>query len=255
MKLVDTHAHLDFPQFAEPLSELIARAKNKGVEQIVNIGCDLARAQKAVLLAKKYPEISAAIGIHPDDVSENFQEQFTQIAHLAQSKEVVAIGESGFDFFHQEKDLVYETQKAAFKSHLELAKSLNKPLVIHLRNAREEALEFLQTEKPKKFVIHCFSEDWQFAEKIFELGGLISFTGIVTFPNAKLVQEVAKKAPLDKIMLETDAPFLAPQRWRGGRNEPGFVSEVAVKISELKQISIEEVAEATTKTAQDFFGL
>lgn len=255
MKLIDTHAHLDFPQFENDLDEVVQSAKKAEVYKIINIGCDHKRAKKAIEIAEKYDNIFAAVGLHPSDLDkESLEQNFAEIEKLAIHPKVVAIGECGFDFFHKDHSC-YPLQKKALEMQVNLAKKLQLPVIIHLRDCKTKALEFLKENHHFKFVIHCFSEDLDFANEIINLGGMISFTGIVTFPNAQKVQEVAKEIPLEKIMLETDSPFLAPQKYRGQRCEPGFTLEVAKKIAELKNISIEEVAEVTTKNAKVFFGI
>lgn len=259
MKLIDTHAHLDFPQFEGEIEEVIKNSQKLGVDKIVNIGCDQERAKTAVKIAKKYKNVFATVGLHPSDINEeNFEKDFAIIEELAtshQKNKIVGIGECGLDFFKQ-KNPPIELQKKAFRKHIELAIKINKPVIIHFRDAKEIAEEFFEQNrdlKGYKFVVHCFSENLEFAKKIIDWGGMISFTGIVTFLNAGIVQEVAKNISLDKIMIETDCPFLAPQKYRGQRCEPAYVLEVAKKIAELKEISVEEVAKKTTQNAENFF--
>ncbi len=250
MKIIDTHAHLDFPQFKSDLGEVIKNAKKEGVNKIINIGCNAKRAKKAVQIAEQFENVFATVGIHPDDEFKDFE----VIEELAKHPKVVGIGETGLDFFRKENPS-RKKQEESFLKQINLAKNVNKPVVVHLRNAHDEALEFLRKNHDFPFVVHCFSENLDFANQVIEMGGLISFTGIVTFPNAKEVQEVVKNIPLEKIMLETDCPFLAPQKHRGQRCEPAYTLEIANKIAELKNLSLKEIAETTTKTAERFFGI
>lgn len=250
MTIIDTHAHLDFPQFKDDLKETVENAQESGVEKIITIGCNAERAKRTIKIVQQFDNVFAAIGIHPDDEFKDFE----TIEELVKHPKVVAIGECGLDFF-REKNPSRKKQEIALAKQIDLAKKHQKPVILHFRNAREEALEYLRKNHDFPFVVHCFSEDLAFAEEIISLGGLISFTGIVTFPNAKTVQETAKKIPLEKIMLETDCPFLAPQKHRGQRCEPAYTYEIADKIAELKNLSLQEVAETTTKTTEKFFGI
>jgi TatD DNase family protein len=252
MKLIDTHAHLDFPQFKDDLDQVVKNAKEKGVYKIVNISCNPERAKACLEIADRFENVFCAVGIHPDEhVKEG---DFEEISKLARHKKVVAIGECGLDFFREENP-DRKIQEEMFLRHINLAKSLYKPVVVHFRNAYDEALDFLIRHHDFEFVVHCFSEDLRFAEKIIELGGMISFTGILTFKNAKLIKEVASSLPLDRIMLETDCPFLAPQRYRGERCEPAYVYEIADYLADLRDLSLAEIAEITTFNAERFFGI
>lgn len=254
MKLIDTHAHLDFPQFNEDREETIQKAKETGVEKIINIGCNLERSQQSVDLAEKYENIWASVGLHPSDVDDHVETRLIASLHdLAKHKKVVAIGEIGLDYFHKSGDI--KVQKKAFLEQIKIAQELNKPLVIHTRKAGEDLLKILKHEKPQNAVIHCFTETQEFADEVLAMGYYLSFTGIITYPKADDIRKVVANTPLDRIMLETDCPFLAPQAFRGDRNEPAFVLEVAKKVAEIKGISLEEVAEVTTRNAEMFFGI
>ena len=250
--MIDTHAHLDFPQLYKDLPEVIQRAKKAGISKIIEIGCSGKRAKKAISIAEKYENVFACIGIHPNDVKEDFDREFQIIKKLASHKKVVAIGECGFDFFYPE-NATEEKQAYALQQHFLLAEKLNLPLVLHFREAQKQAINFLKKNKPKNFVVHCFSSDLTFAKEIIALKGLISLTGIITFPKAEILRKVVKEIPLSKIMLETDCPFLAPGKFRGKVNEPAFVIEIAKKIAEIKGVSLQNVDEVTTKNAERFF--
>lgn len=253
--LIDTHCHLDFPHFADDLAAVIARAQEYGVERMISIGCRLPAARRAIEISEVFPGVSAAVGIHPTDIEADFAKDFAEIEQLAEHKNVLAIGETGLDFFREENPSS-DQQHEAFARHIELAKKLQKPVIIHLRSARKELEIFLSERHDFPFVIHCFSEDWAFAKQVFDWGGMISFTGIVTFKNADpSLLEVAQKAPLEKIMVETDAPFLAPEPQRGKRNEPAFTRHTAERLAELRGEDIAAFARQTTRNAERFFSI
>lgn len=251
-KLIDTHAHLDFPQFDGERQKVVEQAKNANVAKIINIGCNLKTSQKAIDLAENYKNIWASVGLHPSDANDCLKKDFFKSLHkLAKQKKVIAIGEIGLDYFHKNGEI--ETQKKAFIEQIKIAEDLKKPLIIHTREAGKDLLEILKKEKPTNAVIHCFSETQEFAETVLEMGYFLSFTGIVTYPKTEKLHQVIANTPLNRIMLETDCPFLAPQKFRGKRNEPAFVVEIAKKIAEIKQISLEEISQITTKNAELFF--
>lgn len=253
--IIDTHCHLDFPQFEEDREEVIIRAKENGVTKMVTIGCHVEAAPKAVKIAKENKGIFAAVGIHPDDPMQNFSDDFSVITELASHKEVVAIGETGLDFFREENPSK-SLQFHSFEQHVELAKSLKKPVIVHLRNADKEAEEFFSAQHDFPFVIHCFASDWNFAKKILDWGGMLSFTGIVTFKNATPeLLEVAEKVPADRIMVETDSPFLAPVPVRGKRCEPAFTRHTAEFLADYRGERHEDFFAQTTKNAEAFFGI
>ncbi|MBU1090075.1 TatD family hydrolase [Patescibacteria group bacterium] len=249
--LIDTHCHLDFPEFAKDFEEVLARARSAGVEKIINPGVELSNSRSAVCLAEKFDDIFATVGIHPHAADSADEETLNELEKLAASEKVVAVGEIGLDFFKMRSSK--EIQNEAFEKQLVLAQKLNLPVIIHSREADDEIFKILDKFQNLRGVFHCFGSDWNFAEKILGKGFLIGLTGIVSFPNAKNVREVAKKIPLEKLLIETDAPFLAPQKFRGQRCEPAFVCEVAEAIAEIRKIEIEEVAEKTTKNAEELF--
>lgn len=249
--LIDTHCHLDFPNFEKDFAEVLTRAEKAGVQKIINPGVDIVASKKAVALAEKHPQIFAAVGFHPSEAEKLTADNFTALEKLAAHEKVVAIGEIGLDFFRMRNSK--KIQIEAFGQQLELAQKLAKPVIIHSREAAAEIFEVLDNFKVRG-VFHCFGGDWGFAEKVLERGFLIGLTGIVTFPNAANVREVAQKIPLEKLLIETDAPFLAPQKYRGERCEPAYVAEVAQEIAKLKGIEVSEVAEQTTANAEKLLG-
>lgn len=250
--LIDTHAHLNFSNFADTTPQhIIERAKNAGVTKIINIGADLKTSQESVELAKQFSEIYATVGIHPHDAQSVNDNAISQLKELAKNTKVVAIGEIGLDYFKYDGNR--DIQKNAFRKLLTLAKELDLPVIIHDRDAHADILTILKETKITKGVVHCFSGDIEFATKILDLGFLISFTGNITFPKAQNLQDVVKFVPLNKLMVETDCPFLAPVPHRGKRNEPAYVIEIAKIISKIKNISLEKIANITSKTALQFF--
>ena len=268
MELIDTHCHLDFSDFDKDRDEVIKRAYDGGVKKIINIGCNLERAKKALEIAKKYDFIYATAGLHPQEANKGDEKFFSQLGDLLKESKVVAIGECGLEYQSQKSNLKSQNQnlkpenkkgkqKEVFLRQLELAGEFKKPVIIHCRNAYFEILEILKSEKEKnpelKGVVHFFSGRMNQAEEFFKLGFLISFTGVITF--ARDYDKVIKNAPLDKIMIETDAPFVSPFPFRGKRNEPLYVKYVAEKIAEIKNLTVEEVALATTKNAEKLFGI
>ncbi|MCB0330449.1 MAG: TatD family hydrolase [Bdellovibrionales bacterium] len=257
--LIDSHAHLDGEDFVEDLPEVLARAKDAGVEAIVNIGATdqfdgalrtlkLADSQE---LGTEVPELWCSIGIHPHDAK--IASDKSRLIELSQHPKVRAIGETGLDFFKEWSPK--EDQYRWFRLQIEIAHERQLPLIIHSREAGAECLKVLQEMEAEKVggVFHCFAEDATFAVKLREMNFLVSFPGILTFPKAKAVQEAAKEIPLEQIMVETDAPYLAPVPFRGKRCESAFVRNTALTLAEIKGISFEEVAKQTTATAKKFY--
>ena len=247
--LVDIHCHLDFKDFNDDRDEVIKRALRENI-WMINIGIDAKTSQKAIEIAEKYEGVFASVGLHPDE-KENFDMDYYR--QLDKHPKVVAIGECGLDLKSQKSNL--KSQINIFEKQIELALELDKPLMIHCRDAHEEILDILNSYRDSKLRgnIHFFSGNWEQAQKYFDLGFTISFTGVITF--ARDYDEVIKKSPLDKIMIETDAPFVAPVLFRGKRNEPLYVREVAKKIAEIRNEPYEKIAEITTANAQKLFNL
>lgn len=251
--LIDTHCHLDFPEFDKDREEVIRRAKNQGIDYIINIGSTLEGSKKSLELAAKYDFIYATAGIHPHD-ADRFDEKIrAHLEQLAKSDKVVAIGEIGLDYYKNYS--LPAKQKALFVSLIKLANDLGKPLVIHSRQAQEETLEILKQAPPKSAVVHCFSGDEDFLKACLDSGFFISFTCNITYKKAEDLRKLVKLTPPERLLLETDAPFLAPQVFRGQRNEPLYVKYLAQEIAKIKEISIDELAKITTHNAKDFFNL
>src|SRR5580693_8032707 len=261
---VDSHTHLCYPDFAEELPQVIERAQTAKVTQIISIATDLEAARKTLSIAQRFEAVYAAVGLHPGEVPNVSLCDMKELAQLASEPKVVAIGETGLDYYREAKDdaALRQKQKDLFWAQLELAKERKLPVVIHNRAAEADILEILGAHAeslPKEWrpwgVMHCFSGDEKFAFDCIEMGLLISYTGILTFKNATAVRDVAKRVSLDSVMLETDAPYLAPVPHRGKRNEPAYVPLIAQVLAQVKDVTVEEVARTTTTNAQRIFRL
>ncbi len=250
--LVDTHAHLDFNVYDGDRDQVVYRANEADVRAIITIGIDLVSSRKAVSLAEKYSSVYAAIGIHPHDVVAAGEDDLEQLASLAQHPKVVAIGEVGLDFFRNLSPP--EVQRRYFRNFLDLSLRTDKPLIIHTRDADEAMLSMLgEKSRPSwQGVFHCFSGDARMAEKVLAMGFYISFTGVVTFKNFRAV-ELLRQIPLERLLLETDCPFMTPEPHRGKRNEPAYVHYIAQKIAEIKGIDYEKVAYTTSQNFERLF--
>lgn len=251
MELFDSHAHLNGNRLFNEVAEITTRATENQVKYILNVGYDLETCKRAVEIGDKYPNQYAAVGIHPNNAKSYNDEIEEILEELAANPKVVAIGEAGLDYHH---DLSPKgVQKEVFLRQIALARKLDKPIVIHDREAHQDVMDILKAEKLTQVVMHCFSGSAEMAIECVKLGWYVSLAGPVTFRNAKKPVEVAKVVPLDRLLIETDSPYLAPQAVRGQRNEPSYVRYVAEKIAEVKGISLEEVAEHTTANAKKIF--
>jgi len=254
LTIIDTHAHLQLSHFENDRAAVIQRAFEAGVEKIIVVSTDVASSRQSMVLAEKFSNLYAAVGIHPTDCGAATDDDFIMIAELARHPKVVAIGEIGMDFYW--KPFSLEAQQCAFVRQLHLARELNKPAIIHNRDAGAAILQTLRDAGiiTLSGVFHCFSENVDYAQQVLALGCHISFTGNLTYKKS-ILPEVAAQVPLEKIMLETDAPFMTPAPHRGKRNEPAYTVHIAEKLAEIKKISVEEVARQTTKNAMRLFGL
>lgn len=243
--LVDSHCHLDFPELAADLPGILGRMAEAGVGWALCAGVTLERLPAVMAIAHANPNVFAAVGVHPDTEEGAEPDEATLVA-LAADPKVVAIGETGLDYYRLEGDL--EWQRRRFRTHIAAARTTRKPLIIHTRAAAADTLRLLREENAQDVggVFHCFTEDMDTARQALDLGFMISFSGIVTFKNAAALKEVAVAVPLDRMLVETDAPYLAPVPHRGKTNEPSFVRHVTIEIARLKGLSLEAVAEATT---------
>lgn len=251
MGLIDSHCHLNFEPMGDDLDGVLERAKLNNVSHMLCVSVNLEDYPEVLAIARDYPNIFASVGVHPcyEDVREP---TLDELCELAQDQHVVAIGETGLDYFRVEGDMRW--QQARFVRHIEAAIAVDKPLIIHTRKAAEDTMAMLKSHGADQCgaVMHCFAEDWETAKKALDLGFYISFSGIVTFNSAKTLKEVAKQVPLDRILVETDAPYLAPVPMRGKPNQPAFVAHTAQYVADLKGLDIETLSEQTT---QNFFKL
>jgi len=252
--LVDTHCHLDFPDYQDDLAEVLIRARRAGVGRIVTVGIDLPTSGAAVALAEGNPALFATVGVHPHHVSEIAAGDYDRLRALAANPRVVAYGEIGLDYVKEYSPR--GMQREHFARQVELGQSLGLPLVIHDREAHADTLAVLRAAMPLAAggVMHCFSGDAAFAEEVLALGFYISIPGVVTFAKAQAMQEAVRVTPLARLLLETDGPFLAPVPRRGKRNEPALLLHTARKVAELKAVSLAELARATTANAERLFG-
>jgi TatD DNase family protein len=280
--LIDTHAHLDFLELAEDLDHVLLRAKQASVERIITIGTTLQSSRKAIQLAERYPQIYASVGIQPNSASQEREDFLSELEEMVRHPKVVAVGETGLDYYRlasrQEESEVTQTtfgaasfttieneirdeaeiaaQSAVFEQHLELAAAAGKSVIIHQRDSWEDTIEILRKYSgPVRAVMHSFDAGLEQAQEVVDLGHFVSFAGIVMSENVSELREAAKSVPIERIMVESDSPFLAPAPCRGKRCEPAFVRETAAFIANLRGMSLAAFAAQTTQNAQEFFGL
>jgi len=252
--IIDTHAHLNFPDYGEDFDDVLMRAQEAGVEYIINVGVDVESSKISIELANHHKQIYASVGIHPNEASNVSEEDVSQLGFLAKQNKVVAIGETGLDYYRDRSKK--DHQKRLFLQHIELALREKLPVIVHNRDASEDCLEVLRPYKDKvKGVIHCFSGSEENAKEFLDLGFHISFAGPVTFPKATTLREVVKAVPVEKLLLETDCPFLSPQPKRGKRNEPSYLKHTIPVFAELHKLSIEDIKRITTLNAKNLFGI
>ncbi len=254
MHLIDTHCHLNFPDFASDVDAVLERARRADVRYIINVSSDMQGCVDSVALAARYPQVYASVGVHPHDVRALDDGAFARVAALCGEKKVVAIGEIGLDYFKEHSPR--PVQQAWLRRFLALACERQLPVIFHAREAYEDLFAIAgEFPKLRRAVLHCFSGSRDVLAHALDRGWHISFTCTITYKNAQGLREVAGYAPLERIMVETDAPFLAPQRVRGTRGEPAFVVDAAQALADVKKISLEEFARAATTTACDFFNI
>ena len=252
MQIIDSHCHINFPELGEDIEGVLRRMEENNVAKALCVSVQLEKLDEILGLAAKYPNIYASVGVHPDN--ENCEEPTTeQLVTLSSHPKVVAIGETGLDYFRTKGDT--EWQRKRFRVHIDAAKRTHKPLIIHTREAGNDTLDILreQGRGEVKGVMHCFTETLPFALASIELGFLISFSGILTFKNAEDIRTVAKAVPIDSIMVETDSPYLAPMPHRGKTNEPSYVRFVLEELARVKELPVEVVAQKTTENFHKLF--
>lgn len=253
--LIDTHSHIDMPDF-EDLDSVITKAKEFGIEKIVVPSVDETSFEKVIAIAEKYEDVYCALGIHPTEFDEICDKDFEKIIELSSHPKVVGIGECGLDYYWEKNSEKIARQKEVFLRQIKIANQIKKPLLVHDRDAHKDSFDLLTQNIGKDIpvIMHCFSGSLEFAKECIKKGFYIALGGVVTFKNAKKAHEVAKNIPLENLLLETDAPYLTPEPYRGKRNEPAYVKFVAERIAKIRGISFEEVAEITTQNARKVFG-
>jgi len=255
--LIDSHTHIQGKEYAGDVEAVIARAREAGVEKIIAVGGagDMSSNTEAVALAKTFPDIYATVGMHPHDAKDVGADELKKLKDLAAAPKVIAVGETGLDYYydHSPRDV----QRRVFAEFIHLARETGLPIVVHERDAAQDVADLLRTEGAGELrgVIHCFTGDYEAACAYLDLGFYISFTGIITFKNANLLREVVRRVPLDRMLVETDSPYLTPVPHRGKRNEPAYVQYVAETIAKIKCVSLEEVARVTTQNVRELFGV
>ena len=252
MALFDTHAHYDARQFDPDRDQVLSALPGQGVELVVNPGCDLASSQKAVELAGRYPFVYAAVGVHPEDCGGWTDEDVEELRALAGRPKVVAVGEIGLDYYWPENP-PRDLQKRVFRAQMALARELDLPVIVHDREAHGDSMDIVREFPGVRGVFHCFSGSAEMAKELVKLGWMISFTGVLTYKNARKAVEAAQAVPLDRIMIETDSPYMAPVPHRGQRNHSGYVGLVCQKLAELKGISSDQCSRATLENGRKFF--
>jgi TatD DNase family protein len=252
--LIDTHCHLDFADFDAERDEIVNRAHQSGVRQMVTISTRVRKLDTLLAITEKYPSVFCSVGTHPNNADEELDIQVEDLVRLSNGEKVVAIGEAGLDYFYDTQRP--EDQKTGFLRHIAAARETQLPLVIHSRSADDDMAAILTEETGKgafPFILHCFSSGAALAKTGVELGGYISFSGILTFPKSEELRDIAKTVPHDRLLVETDAPYLAPKRWRGKRNEPSYVVNTAEVLAETIGLSYAETARITTDNAFRLF--
>lgn len=251
--LIDTHAHLDMPEFEPDRQQALERAFAGGLDHVITIGIDVRSSLRAVDLARHHPRISAGVGCHPHHAKECAERDLERLARLAAAGEVVAWGETGLDFYRNLSPP--DRQRTLFQRQLELARELHLPVIVHCRKAHQEVLEALRRlgKGERRGVIHCFSGNVDLARAYMELGWFISIPGTVTYKKASKIRRVAREIPLGRLLLETDAPYLAPEPYRGRRNEPAHVIRTAREVARLRGLTLEEIADRTSQNARELF--
>ncbi|MFI3176006.1 MAG: TatD family hydrolase [Eubacteriales bacterium] len=253
--IIDSHAHYDDDAFTEDREELLRGLPEAGIEAVVNIGANIERSRESIALSEQYAHVYATVGVHPDDIGELSLEKIEELRELAKHKKVVAIGEFGLDYSREEHDK--EIQKKWFQAQLELALECNLPIVIHSRDAAKDTLEMLKGPygKGQRGIIHCYSYSVEVAREFLKLGYSFGIGGVATFKNAKKLKEAIAEIPLERIVLETDCPYLAPTPYRGKRNDSTYLPLIAEEIATIKEIDVEMVIQVTTKNARTIYQL
>ncbi|MEQ1628936.1 MAG: TatD family hydrolase [Gallionella sp.] len=252
MAFIDSHCHINFPDLVGNIDEVLAQMQRNDVTNALCVSVNLADFPQVLALAERFEHIYASVGVHPD-YEDELEPSVGELVRLAQHPKIIAIGETGLDYFRLTGDL--EWQRERFRNHIRAARECGKPLIIHTRSAAEDTIRIMREEQAQQVggVMHCFTENWEVAQAAIDLGFYISFSGIVTFKNATQIKDVAQRVPLERILIETDSPYLAPVPYRGKLNQPAYVKHVAEEIALLRRISVNEVGTATSENFSRLF--
>jgi len=253
--IFETHAHYDDEQFESGREALLASLPDCGIKRVVNVGASIASTRNSIELAEKYDYIYATVGVHPSEIAELNEERFAWLRELTKLEKVVAVGEIGLDYYWDKEPEVQERQRYWFKRQMDLAREAGLPIVVHSRDAAADTMQVMKEAHAEEIpgVIHCYSYSPEMAEAFIKMGYYIGVGGVVTFKNAKKLIETVEKIPLERILLETDCPYMAPEPYRGKRNDSTKIPYIVAKIAELKQITPEEVEEITWQNAMNFY--
>ncbi|SFV60602.1 Putative deoxyribonuclease YcfH [hydrothermal vent metagenome] len=254
MNIIDSHCHLDkidLSYFGGSMKSMLSMANELGVSQFLCVNIDLNNFSNVLKLAENYQQIFASVGIHPTHLMDK-EPTIDELITLADHKKIIAIGETGLDYFHIKKEEA-NWQRERFRTHIEVAKQTKKPLIIHTRDAKKDTMDIIEQEKAEQGIMHCFVEDWATAKRALDCGFYISFSGILTFKNAIDIQEVAKKIPADRLLVETDSPYLTPMPYRGKENMPGYTRYVVEKLAQLRNTTTQEMANISTQNFNRLF--
>jgi len=251
--LFDTHAHMNDPAFDPDREQVLLGLKDKGVDLVMNVGCSLDSSRDCITMAETYPFVYASVGSHPDSADEVDEAAIRQYRQMAAHEKVLAIGEIGLDYHYE--DIPREIQQKAFRLQMELAQELQMPVIVHERDAHDDGMRIVKEFKGVTGVFHCYSGSAEMARQLVNMGWYIGFTGVLSFKNARKAVETAQSIPLERIVLETDCPFMAPEPFRGKRCDPGYLYRMAERLAELRGISVEEVHRITTENAKRLYRL
>ena len=249
--LFDTHAHMNDPAYDEDREEVLLGLKDKGVELMMNVGCCLDSSKDCIAMAEKYPFVYASVGSHPDSADEVDEEVIEAYRHMAGHPKVLAIGEIGLDYYYE--TVPRQVQQKAFRMQMQLAKELDMPVIVHERNAHDDGMRIVKEFKGVTGVFHCYSGSAEMARQLVDMGWYIGFTGVLTFKNARKAVETAASIPLERIVLETDCPFMAPEPFRGKHNDPGYLYRMAQRLAEIRELPVEQIWQVTTDNAKRLY--
>jgi len=255
--LIDSHAHIQGSEYAGEVDAILTRARAQGVETIIAVGGagDMSSNTEAIALAERCGDVYATVGMHPHDAKDVGEEELRRLGELTKNQKVIAVGETGLDYYYNHS--AHDVQRKIFSRFIDMARATRLPIIVHERDAVNDAMDLLRNEGRGELrgVIHCFTGDYEAARNYLDLGFYLSFTGIITFKNADALRDVVRRVPLEKLLIETDSPYLTPVPYRGKRNEPAFVRFVAETVAALKGIALDEVGRVTTQNTRALFGI